>query len=202
MADLSHIHTHAPGDEARAPLLLLHGTGGNEHDLVPLVAEIAPGRAWVSPRGKVLENGMPRFFRRIREGVFDEADVRARAGELAAFVAEARAAYGLAAPVAVGFSNGANIAAAMLWLHPGVLAGAVLWRAMTPLSTPPEARLDGTPVLITSGSMDPIVPASDAANLARSLEAAGARVRHEILPTGHGLVRPDLALAREALEAL
>jgi len=199
MAELSFVHAHAPGDPARAPLLLLHGTGGNEHDLVPLVAEIAPGRAWVSPRGKVLENGMPRFFRRFAEGVFDEADVRARAGELAAFVEEARAAYGLAAPVAVGFSNGANIAAAMLYLHPEALAGAVLWRAMTPLSTPPQGRLDGLRVLIASGRMDPIVPAADASNLAAALTGAGAAVTHEVIPTGHGLTRQDLDLAKAFL---
>lgn len=199
MADLSFIHAHAPGDPARAPLLLLHGTGGNEHDLVPLVAEIAPGRAYVSPRGKVLENGMPRFFRRFAEGVFDEADVRVRAGELARFVAEAREAYGLAAPVAVGFSNGANIAAAMLYLHPEALAGAVLWRAMTPLSTAPEGRLAGKRVLIASGRMDPIVPAADAVGLAAALSGAGAEVAHEVLPTGHGLTRADLELARAFL---
>jgi len=199
MAELSFVHAHAPGDPARAPLLLLHGTGGNEHDLVPLVAEIAPGRAYVSPRGKVLENGMPRFFRRFAEGVFDEADVRARAGELAAFVEEARAAYGLAAPVAVGFSNGANIAAAMLYLHPEALAGAVLWRAMTPLSTPPQGRLDGLRVLIASGRMDPIVPAADASNLAAALTGAGAAVTHEVIPTGHGLTRQDLDLAKAFL---
>lgn len=199
MTDLSFVHAHAPGDPARAPLLLLHGTGGNEHDLVPLVAEIAPGRAFVSPRGKVLENGMPRFFRRFAEGVFDEADVRMRAGELAAFIEEARVAYGLAAPVAVGFSNGANIAAAMLYLHPQVLAGAVLWRAMTPLSTPPDGRLDGVRVLIASGRLDPIVPAADAAALATALAGAGAEVTHEILPTGHGLTRQDLDLARAFL---
>ncbi|WP_372423072.1 alpha/beta hydrolase [Salinarimonas chemoclinalis] len=196
MADLSFVHTHAPGDPARAPLLLLHGTGGNEHDLVPLVAEIAPGRAFVSPRGQVLENGMPRFFRRLSEGVFDEADVRARADALAGFVGETRAAYGLAAPVAVGFSNGANIAAAVMWRHPGVLAGAVLWRAMTPLREAPAGGLDGTPVMIVSGAMDPIVPASDVGNLASRLREAGASVTHETLPVGHGLTRPDLDLAR------
>lgn len=199
MADLSFVHTHAPGDPARAPLLLLHGTGGDEHDLVPLAGELAPGRAYVSPRGQVLENGMPRFFRRLREGVFDEADVRARADALAAFVGEARTAYGLAAPVAVGFSNGANIAAAVLWRHPGVLAGAVLWRAMTPLGEAPAGGLAGTPVLIVSGTADPIVPAADAADLAATLSRAGARVRHETLPTGHGLTRPDLELARAFL---
>lgn len=202
MADLSYVHVHVPGNPARTPLLLLHGTGGNENDLLPLVPEIAPNRTVISPRGKVLENGMPRFFRRIREGVFDEDDVRARAGELAAFVAEAREAYSLGAPIAVGFSNGANIAAAMLWLHPGVLSGAVLWRAMTPLSTPPEAALDGTPVLITSGSQDPIVPAEDAGRLAQALHGAGGRVYHEVLPTGHGLVRHDLALANAFLANL
>ncbi|MGJ3263705.1 MAG: alpha/beta hydrolase [Salinarimonas sp.] len=199
MAELSFVHAHAPGEPARAPLLLLHGTGGDEHDLVPLVAEIAPARAWVSPRGQVLENGMPRFFRRLREGVFDEADVRARADALAAFVGEARAAYGLAAPVAVGFSNGANIAAAVLWRHPGILAGAVLWRAMTPLGEAPAGGLDGTPVLIVSGAADPIVPASDAATLAAALSGAGAQVRHDTLTTGHGLTRPDLDLARAFL---
>ncbi|MDP4823600.1 MAG: alpha/beta hydrolase, partial [Aestuariivirgaceae bacterium] len=124
MAELSYIHRFEPGNAASPPLLLLHGTGGNEEDLLPLGRAISPGSALLSPRGKVLENGMPRFFRRLSEGVFDFADVRLRAGELAAFVGEARAAYGLAAPIAVGYSNGANIAAAMLMLHEGTLAGA------------------------------------------------------------------------------
>ena len=111
---------------ARAPILLLHGTGGDESDLLPLGRAIAPRAALLSPRGKVIENGMPRFFRRLREGIFDEEDVRRRANELADFVGEARGAYGLAKPVAVGFSNGANIAAAVLLLGLETLAGAVL----------------------------------------------------------------------------
>lgn len=200
MADLSFVHVHVPGNADRAPLLLLHGTGGNERDLLPLAAEIAPGRAVLSPRGKVLENGMPRFFRRLREGVFDEADVRARALELADFVTAARADYGLSAPVAVGFSNGANIAAALLYLAPQTLSGAILWRAMQPLSTPPEAPIPGTRVLIASGAMDPIVPADDAARLASRLGEAGAQVEHARLPAGHGLTRQDLDLARAFLE--
>ena len=156
------MHRFEPAARGDAPtLLLLHGTGGNEDDLLPLGQMIAPGAALLSPRGKVLENGMPRFFRRMAEGVFDEADVRRRALDLAAFIEEARAAYGLPAPIAVGYSNGANIAAALLYLQPQVLGGAVLLRAMVPLASGPEARADGTPVLILSGAMDPIVPADE-----------------------------------------
>jgi phospholipase/carboxylesterase len=188
----------APG---RPPLLLLHGTGGDESDLLPLGRMVAPGSALLSPRGKVLEGGMPRFFRRLAEGVFDEADVRARALELAEFIAEARVAYGLEAPLALGFSNGANIAAALLWLRPETLAGAVLMRAMVPLRAAPEADLTGKPVLILSGAMDPIVPAENAARLAQQLAAADAGVTHEVLPFGHALSQADVTLAREWLGA-
>jgi phospholipase/carboxylesterase len=199
---LSFTHRFEPATAPNmAPLLLLHGTGGDENDLLPLGRMVAPGSALLSPRGKVLEAGMPRFFRRLAEGVFDEADVRARAHELADFVAEAREAYGLAAPVALGFSNGANIAAALLWLRPETLAGAVLIRAMVPLAQPPEADLAGKPVLILSGAMDPIVPAENAARLAQQLAAAGADVTHETLPAGHALSQADVRLAREWLSA-
>jgi phospholipase/carboxylesterase len=198
---LSFTHRFEPATAPNmAPLLLLHGTGGDENDLLPLGRMVAPGSALLSPRGKVLEAGMPRFFRRLAEGVFDEADVRARAHELADFVAEAREAYGLAAPVALGFSNGANIAAALLWLRPETLAGAVLIRAMVPLAQPPEADLAGKPVLILSGAMDPIVPAENAARLAQQLAAAGADVTHETLPAGHALSQADVRLAREWLD--
>jgi phospholipase/carboxylesterase len=147
----------------------------------------------------VLENGMPRFFQRLAEGVFDEADVRRRALDLAAFIAEARAAYGLPAPIAVGYSNGANIAAAMLYLKPEVLGGAVLLRAMTPLASGPEARADGKPVLILSGAMDPIVPASNAARLASALEGSGAAVTQKTLAAGHELSQADIRTARDWL---
>jgi phospholipase/carboxylesterase len=179
----------APG---RPPLLLLHGTGGDENDLLPLGRTLLPGAALLSPRGAVLENGMPRFFRRLAEGVFDEADLRRRAADLAGFVAEARRAYGLAAPVALGFSNGANIAAALLLLHPEVLAGAVLLRAMVPLRETPPVDLTGRPVLMLSGAADPIVPAANAAMLAERLRADGAAVTHETLPVGHGLSQADV----------
>ena len=201
--ELSFTHRFEPGaDPARPPLLLLHGTGGDEDDLVPLGRTVAPGAALISPRGKVLENGMPRFFRRLAEGVFDEADVRRRAQELADFIAEARGAYGLGAPIALGFSNGANIAAALLVLRPEALAGAALIRAMAPLAEPPAAELGGKPILILSGAMDPMVPAANAARLAATLERAGARVRHETLPTGHGLSQADVNIVHDWLKSV
>jgi phospholipase/carboxylesterase len=145
---------------------------------------------------------MPRFFRRLREGVFDEEDVRRRANELADFIAEAREAYGLAAPVAVGFSNGANIAAAVLQLRPEVLAGTALIRAMVPLQEPPAADLTGKPVLILSGASAPIVPADNAKRLAAMLKAARATVEHRMLPTGHGLSQTDAALTKAWIDQL
>ena len=197
---LSFIHRFEPGTvPGRAPLLLLHGTGGDENDLIGFGQMIAPGAALLSPRGKVLEAGMPRYFRRLREGVFDEEDVRARAAELAEFVAAARVAYDLPAPIAVGFSNGANIAAATLLTRPGTFAGAVLLRAMVPLAEPPVAQLAATPVLMLSGSMDPIVPEENAARLAAQLTVAGAQVEHRVLPVGHGLSQADGTLARRFL---
>ncbi|GEO40288.1 hydrolase [Skermanella aerolata] len=199
---LSFVHRFEPAPGAgRPPLLLLHGTGGDENDLLPLGRMIAEGSALLSPRGKVLEGGMPRFFRRLAEGVFDEADVRRRAHELADFITEAREAYGLAAPIAVGFSNGANIAAAVLMLRPEALAGAVLLRAMVPLSEPPAADLAGKGVLLLSGSGDPIVPTENAGRLAAILKGAGAAVEHRILPVGHGLSQADVTLAKAWLDS-
>jgi len=193
----SFIHRFEPATEpGQPPLLLLHGTGGNEDDLIPFGQAVAPGSALLSPRGQVLEAGMPRFFRRLAEGVFDEADLRRRADDLATFVAEARDRYGLPAPIALGFSNGANIAAALLLLHPETLAGAALLRAMEPLRTPPRPDLTGRNVLLLSGAMDPIVPAENGRRLAATLAAAGAQVEHETLPTGHGLSQADLTLTR------
>ena len=195
MTELSFIHRYEPAtDPKRPPLLLLHGTGGDENDLLDLGRMISPGSALLSPRGKILENGMPRFFRRLAEGVFDEEDVRFRANELADFVAEARRAYGLEAPVAVGFSNGANIAAAMLMLRPEALAGAALLRAMVPLSSAPQVDLAGKRVLMISGAMDPIIPADNSNRLAASLSGSGAEVQHQMLPTGHNLSQTDLSL--------
>jgi phospholipase/carboxylesterase len=197
------IHAYEPADHAaHPPILLLHGTGGDENDLLPLGRMVAPGAALLSPRGKVLENGMPRFFRRLAEGVFDEDDLRRRTDELADFVRSAQADYGLAAPVAVGFSNGANTAAALLLRHPGLLRGAALLRATLPLRDPPAGKLDGTDVLLLSGASDPISPTALGAQLAIVLRDAGAAVAHRELPLGHGLSQMDVAITRDWIAAL
>ena len=151
---LDRPHVFLPADDPGAgpPLLLLHGTGGNEYDLLPLRDHLSPGAAVLSVRGTVLENGMPRFFRRVSEGVFDEEDLRRRAEELAEFVVTASTAYGIEdrSLVAVGFSNGANIASAMLLQRPELLGGAVLLAAMVPYAEPPDVDLSGTVVIISN----------------------------------------------------
>ena len=188
-------HRFVPGTRCDPPpMLLLHGTGGNEDDLLTLGAALAPGAALLSPRGKVLEHGMPRFFRRLAEGVFDVEDVRFRANELADFVQAATEKYGITGtpPVAVGFSNGANIAAAMLLLRPKTLGGALLLRPMVPLVPDPLPDLNGVPVQIVAGLADPIVPPRQSEALAGLLRKAGAQVDLEWLPGGHGLTRADL----------
>jgi phospholipase/carboxylesterase len=190
---LSLHHRFVPATEAgHPPLLLLHGTGGNEDDLLPFGRAVAPGAGLLSPRGAVLEAGMPRFFRRLAEGVFDEDDLRRRTIELADFIADALERYAIAAPIAVGFSNGANIAASLLMLRPAALAGAVLLRAMMPFRHLHPAALRGKPVLLVSGAADPIVPADNAAKLAAQLGAAGAAITHQTLPGGHALSGRDV----------
>jgi predicted esterase len=183
--DLGFVHRFLPGAPDKPVLLLLHGTGGDENDLLPLGEALLPGAPRLSPRGKVLENGMPRFFRRLAEGVFDLEDLRRRTEELADFVEAATAAHGLAErrPVAVGFSNGANIAAAMLLLRPEVLGGALLIRPMVPLVPETLPDLTGVPVQINAGESDPLVPL---------LAEAGASVEVRWIRSGHALTREDL----------
>jgi phospholipase/carboxylesterase len=191
----------ASPSESRRALLLLHGTGGDENDLLPLGRLLDPTAALLSPRGRVLENGMPRFFRRLREGVFDEQDVRRRARELAEFVRAARHEYDLGPVVAVGFSNGANIAAAVLLLEPGGLEGAVLLSPMVPLEPEDLPDLAGTRVLIVSGRKDPMAPAAEAERLASLLRRAGAEVALEWHPGGHELGMSQVEAARRWLAA-
>jgi predicted esterase len=198
--ELGFEHVFRAPEAANAPtLLLLHGTGGNEHDLVPLADTLAPNAGVLSPRGKVLERGMPRFFRRLSEGVFDLDDLRIRTRELAAFVAAAASHYGLdpARIVAVGFSNGANIAASTLLLEPGTLAGAILFRAMVPIVPDPLPSLGGTPVFMSNGRTDSLIPAAEAERLIVLLRQAGAVVDVEWQPGGHQLTRQDLRLAQK-----
>ena len=198
---LGFTHRFAPATRpGLAPLLLLHGTGGNEDDLLPLGERLLPGAARLSPRGQVLEHGMPRFFRRIAEGVFDLDDLRRRTDELADFVDAARTVYGLESPpVAVGFSNGANIAAAMLLLRPGTLGGALLIRPMVPLEPNPLPALGGVPVQINAGMADPIVPPSQSEALADLLRRAGAKVTLDWIRGGHNLTPADLEIGARFL---
>jgi len=186
---LERPHVFLPADDAAAgpPLLLLHGTGGNEHDLLPLRDHLSPGAAVLSVRGTVLENGMPRFFRRIREGVFDEDDLRRRADDLAEFVAKASQAYRIeeGSLVAVGFSNGANIASAMLLTRPDLLPGAVLLAAMVPYAEPPSVDLGRTLVIISNGDRDPMINSETTQQLADQLRERGAEVVELPHPGGH-----------------
>jgi phospholipase/carboxylesterase len=189
------VHRFVPGARPDGPaLLLLHGTGGNEDDLLPLGDAIAPGAPRLSPRGPVLEHGMPRFFRRLAEGVFDLEDLRRRTDELADFVVDARRRYDLGSRplIAVGFSNGANIAAAMLLLRPESLSGGVLFRPMVPLVPESLPSLPGTPVFLAAGRNDPIVPPDQPEALARLLRQAGATVLLHWSPAAHNLVKGDV----------
>lgn len=199
---LPFIHRFEPATRLEAPpVLLLHGTGGDENDLLQLGRQISPGSALLSPRGKVLENGMPRFFRRHAEGVFDEDDLRERAHELADFIEAARSAYGIGSPIALGYSNGANIAAAILLLRPNTLSAAALLRAMVPLSHPPKVDLSSKRVLMVSGQHDPIIPHENAARLQGLLSERGADVESHSLPIGHQLSQADLTLACRWIKA-
>jgi phospholipase/carboxylesterase len=195
------IHEFVPGISNRT-VLLLHGTGGNEHDLIPLGRELDPNAALLSPRGKILENGMPRFFRRLAEGVFDVEDLKQRTNELADFIAAAAKHYKLAADqiVAVGYSNGANIAASMLLLRPEILRAAILFRAMVPLEPENLPNLSSVRVWIGAGDQDPIIPVSEAQRLAELLRRAGADVTIRFANATHGLTDADVKTAQHWLE--
>ena len=202
-APLGFEHVYQPGPDPSAPvLLLLHGTGGNEHDLLPL-GRLLPGAHVLSPRGQVLENGMPRFFRRLAEGVFDEDDLKRRAGDLAAFVTAAATHYRFdpSRVLAMGFSNGANIASAVMLLHPGVLGGGVLLRGMVPLEPQPLPSIAGTRVMISNGEADPIVPRAETERLARLLQRAGADVELYWQPAGHQLMPGDFTVVKTWLQS-
>lgn len=199
--DFIHRFLPAPGGEVAtaSTVLLLHGTGGDENDLVELGRSLAPQANLLSPRGKILENGMPRFFRRLAEGVFDETDLIHRTGELAEFIQEAADHYGFDAGTitALGYSNGANIAASLLLLKPGLLQRAVLLRAMVPLIPEALPDLKGTKVFLASGLSDPILPIANARTLAAMLRQAGAEVDFHELHAGHQLTSAELETARK-----
>lgn len=197
-------HNNPGNPEKLMTLLILHGTGGDENDLVPIARMIGPaGASILSPRGKVLENGMPRFFRRLSEGVFDIEDLKFRTYELADFLQDASEFYGfsLGQTVAIGYSNGANIAASMLLLRPEVLAGSILFRAMVPFIPEPIPNLSGKLILMSSGLHDPIVPSRGTKDLFDLLKKTGSNVSLEWQNSGHELTQKDLSVAREWLSA-
>ena len=198
----SLVHRFVPAaDLVGVTLLLLHGTGGNEQDLIPMGQELLPGAALLSPRGRVLENGVPRFFRRLAEGVFDQEDRRERTDELGRFVTDASHVYRIVGDrvLAVGYSNGANIAASLLFRHPRLLSGAVLFRPMVPFHPHPTPDLKGLPVFLAAGRRDPIVSAEQTSALAEILQDAGASISIHWHPGGHELGRDDTASARHWL---
>ena len=200
---MSFTHRFVPAEGPNAPtLLLLHGTGGDENDLLPLGRMLDEQAALLSPRGKVLENGMPRFFRRLAMGVFDQEDLVNRTHELAEFVTASASEYGFdpGRVFAVGFSNGANIAASLLLLHPDLLAGAVLLRAMAPFEPEMPPDLSGTPVYLAAGRSDQMVPPESTERLAELLKAAGAEVTLDWQPGGHGIGRTEIEAARSWLK--
>src|SRR5687768_1586481 len=194
--DLGFVHRYESGT-TETTLLLLHGTGADENDLIPLGRAVAPGAALLSPRGQVLENGMPRFFRRLAEGVFDLDDLRQRTHDLAAFVAAASEAYQFdpRRVIAVGYSNGANIAASVLLLHPEVLAGAVLFHAMVPLVPEELPNLRGVPVFMGAGRFDSLIPPPQTERLAQLLRQAGADVDLHWEPGSHALNQAEVQAA-------
>ena len=210
-AGLDRPHIFLPPDQSAAgsPLLLLHGTGGDEHDLLPLRDLLSPGAAVISVRGTVLENGMPRFFRRLREGVFDEDDLRRQVDDLASFIAAAGAEYGIGEGelVAVGFSNGANMTSAALLQRPGLFGAAVLLAGMLPFREPPDADLSGKLVVVSNGKRDTMIPAEMTATLVSQLRErkaevvevphlAGHEIPASILPKISALItRPERPLS-------
>ena len=205
MVHFTFHHVFEPGtDPAAPPLLLLHGTGGSENDLLRVGRAISPGSALLSPRGDVSEGGALRFFARLAEGVFDPQEITRRTHALADFVLSATAHYKIdpLRLLAVGFSNGANIAATLLLLRPETLGGGALFRPMVVLDQPAAAgSLKGRRVLLCNGTMDPLVPPEHPARLAALLQAGGADVKLHTIPASHALTPQDVAAAQSWLTA-
>ena len=201
--DLGFIHRFLPAEDSASgqTLLVLHGTGGDENDLIGIGQAIAPGAAILSPRGNVSENGAPRFFKRLAEGVFDPVEVRQRAEELARFIRGAISKYSLDAGrvYALGYSNGANIASTVMLIDPGLLQGGILFRPMLVFEPEQQKDLSGSSVFISAGRMDPIVPVTSVERLIELFEAAHAEVTIKWQLAGHNLAPSEV---REAAEWL
>lgn len=196
---LGFVHRFVPAQTSDAPtLLLLHGTGGDENDLLPVGRMLDERAALLSPRGKILEHGMPRFFRRLAEGVFDHEDLMDRTHELAGFVDRAVDEYDIDQRrlFALGFSNGANVAASLLLTYPRLLAGAILLRAMVPFEPDKTPDLSRIPVYLAAGRSDQMVPPENTERLAQVLREAGADVTLDWQPGGHGIGPAEIQAAR------
>jgi len=202
---LGFIHNIIPSEESSKDhdsltLLLLHGTGGDENDLIPIARRLEITNASIlSPRGKVLENGMPRFFRRLAEGVFDIEDLKFRTNELADFVRDVSKTYAfdLNRVMAIGYSNGANIAASLLLLRPEILFRAILFRPMVPIVPDTLPNLSNKRVLVSAGLHDPIVASYQTKDLIDLLIRVGANVSVQWQNSGHELTQRDVKSARE-----
>jgi phospholipase/carboxylesterase len=204
MTQPTHTYQFIPGAATVGPpLVLLHGSGGGERDLVPLAEELAPGSPILSLRGTVAIDGGYAFFHRFPDRSIDEADIGARSPVLADFIQATIASRGLArAPVAIGFSNGAIMAAALLLMRPGLLAGAILFRPLSPFAHDPPTRLDSTPVLIIDGEKDSRRSPGDGLRLAERLIRAEAIVTHHVLPVGHSITYMDREISKEWLATM
>jgi len=200
--ELGFIHRFVPSSGSSATLLLLHGTGGDENDLLPMGHQLLPEAALLSPRGRVRENGMLRFFRRVAEGVFDLQDLAIQTEALAEFIKRAANQYKFdtGQVIAVGYSNGANIAASVMLNEPNLLRGAVLFRPMVPFVPDSRRDLRNVSALLAAGRRDPIVSPEETSSLARLFEAGGALVSIHWHNGGHELGNDDLAAAKEWLE--
>lgn len=204
MTEPSHVHRFIAGSsQNRTPLVLLHGSAGDERDLLPLAQLLAPGSPVLAIRGTVgIDDGFA-FFHRLPDRTIDEADISARVPVLAAFIETCCARYGLAGPpIAVGYSNGAIMAAALLLTRPTLLAGAILFRPLSPFANDPPTRLNGIPVLIVDGTSDSRRSPGDGARLADRLRGVGAIVTHHVLPVGHAISNIDVPLARTWLSSV
>jgi predicted esterase len=197
--DLGFIHRFLPAEDSAngETLVVLHGTGGDENDLIGIGQAIAPGAAILSPRGNVLENGAPRFFRRLAEGVFDPKEVRSRAEELARFIRAAVITYRLdpTRVFALGYSNGANVASTVMFVEPGILQGAILFRPMLVYEPTERKDLSGSAVFVSAGRMDPIVPTASVERLVELFELAHAEVTLKWQLVGHNLVPSEVSEA-------
>jgi len=201
--DIGFIHRFVPAEDKTSAetLVVLHGTGGDENDLIGIGQAVAPGAAILSPRGNVLENGAPRFFKRLAEGVFDREEVRSRAEELSRFIRAAISKYGFNPErvFALGYSNGANVASTVMFIEPGLFRGAIMFRPMVVFEPDEHPDLSGAGIFISAGRLDPIVPTKSVERLAELFEASRAEVTLKWQQAGHNLLPSE---ARDAADWL